>query len=42
VIEQMAGGDFILYGPIERAPKVFPLVAFTDDIIAESVKDIII
>jgi tetrahydromethanopterin S-methyltransferase subunit H len=42
VIEQMAGGDFILYGPIERAPKVFPLVAFTDDIIAESVNDIII
>lgn len=40
VIEQMAGGDFILYGPIERAPKVFPLVAFTDDIKAEAASDI--
>jgi tetrahydromethanopterin S-methyltransferase subunit H len=40
VIEQMAGGDFILYGPIEKAPKVFPLVAFVDDIEAEAAKDI--
>lgn len=40
VIEQMAGGDFILYGPIEKAPKVFPLVAFTDDIEAEAARDI--
>jgi tetrahydromethanopterin S-methyltransferase subunit H len=42
VIERMAGGDFILYGPIEKAPKVFPLIAFADDIIAEAVKDIIV
>jgi len=40
VIQRMAGGDFVLYGPIEKAPKVFPLVAFADDIIAEAVKDI--
>jgi tetrahydromethanopterin S-methyltransferase subunit H len=40
VIQRMAGGDFILYGPIEKAPKVFPLVAFTDEIMAEAAKDI--
>lgn len=40
VIQQMVGGNFILYGPIEKSPKVFPLVAFADGIIAEASKDI--
>jgi tetrahydromethanopterin S-methyltransferase subunit H len=40
VIQRMAGGDFVLYGPIEKAPKVFPLIAFADDIVEEAVKDI--
>jgi len=38
-LQQMAAGDFILYGPIENAPYVFPMAAMTDIMIAEAVAD---
>lgn len=34
----MAGHDFVLYGPIENAPRVFPLVGMANMIIAEAAK----
>jgi tetrahydromethanopterin S-methyltransferase subunit H len=34
----MTGHDFVLYGPIENAPKAFPLVGMADMIIAEAAK----
>jgi tetrahydromethanopterin S-methyltransferase subunit H len=34
----MAGHDFVLYGPIENAPRAFPLVGMADMIIAEAAK----
>ncbi|MHC1586548.1 MAG: tetrahydromethanopterin S-methyltransferase subunit H [Candidatus Hecatellaceae archaeon] len=37
VIHIMCGGDYVLYGPIENAPYVFPLVAFADCLVAEAV-----
>ncbi|MHC1564551.1 MAG: tetrahydromethanopterin S-methyltransferase subunit H [Candidatus Hecatellaceae archaeon] len=37
VIHIMCGGDFVLYGPIENAPYAFPLVAFTNCVVAEAV-----
>ncbi|RLI27963.1 MAG: tetrahydromethanopterin S-methyltransferase subunit H [Candidatus Hecatellales archaeon] len=37
VIHIMCGGDYVLYGPIENAPYVFPLVAFTNCVVAEAV-----
>jgi tetrahydromethanopterin S-methyltransferase subunit H len=36
VIAQMMGADFILYGPIKNASKVFPVIAMADIIAAES------
>lgn len=39
-LQQMAAGDFILYGPIENAPYTFPLAAMTDIMISESVSDL--
>jgi tetrahydromethanopterin S-methyltransferase subunit H len=36
VLQQAAGGDFILYGPIENASLVFPLCAMADIILYES------
>lgn len=38
-IQQMAAGDFILYGPIENVEYTFPLAAMTDIMISESVAD---
>ncbi len=32
---QMMGGDFVLYGPIKNAPRVFPVAAMGDVIAAE-------
>lgn len=40
LIQQMAGGDFVLYGPIENAKMAFPACAMCDVFIAEAVKDI--
>ncbi|MGB7532743.1 MAG: tetrahydromethanopterin S-methyltransferase subunit H [Halobacteriota archaeon] len=36
VIPIIAGQDFVLYGPIEHAPKTFPLVGMADMIVAEA------
>jgi tetrahydromethanopterin S-methyltransferase subunit H len=36
VIVQMMGADYVLYGPIENAPLVFPVAAMTDVFTAES------
>lgn len=40
IIQQMAGGDFVLFGPIENARMAFPACAMADIFIAEAVKDI--
>ncbi len=39
-LEILAGGDFVLYGPIERAGEVFPVAAMTDILVSEAVKDL--
>lgn len=39
VVHVMCGGDFILYGPIENAPYIFPTVAFANTMVAEAVKE---
>ena len=39
-LQQAAAGDFILYGPIEYAPHVFPMAAMSDIMIAEAVADL--
>lgn len=39
-LQQAAGGDFILYGPIEYAPYVFPMAAMSDIMISEAVADL--
>jgi tetrahydromethanopterin S-methyltransferase subunit H len=39
-LQQAAAGDFILYGPIEYAPYVFPMAAMSDIMIAEAVADL--
>ncbi|MDK2892002.1 tetrahydromethanopterin S-methyltransferase subunit H [Methanohalophilus sp.] len=36
VLQQAAGGNFVLYGPIENASLVFPLCAMADIILTES------
>ncbi|MDR3290601.1 MAG: tetrahydromethanopterin S-methyltransferase subunit H [Methanobrevibacter sp.] len=40
IVQQMAGGDFVLFGPIENAKIAFPACAMTDIFIAEAAKDI--
>jgi tetrahydromethanopterin S-methyltransferase subunit H len=37
ILQVLAGGNFVLYGPIENAPLVFPVVAMADSIVAEAV-----
>ena len=39
-LQQAAAGDFILYGPIENAPYIFPMAAMSDIMIAEAVADL--
>jgi tetrahydromethanopterin S-methyltransferase subunit H len=36
VVAQMMGADFVLYGPIKNASRVFPLIAMSDILAAES------
>jgi tetrahydromethanopterin S-methyltransferase subunit H len=36
VIPALLGNDFVLYGPIENAPMVFPLIGMIDMILAEA------
>ncbi len=40
IVQQMAGGDFVLFGPIENARMAFPACAMADIFIAEAAKDI--
>ncbi|MDI6842420.1 MAG: tetrahydromethanopterin S-methyltransferase subunit H [Methanothermobacter wolfeii] len=40
LIQQMAGGDFVLFGPIENARMAFPACAMADIFISEAAKDI--
>jgi len=39
LIQQMSGGDFVLFGPIENAKIAFPACAMADVFIAEAAKD---
>ncbi len=39
-LQQAAAGDFILYGPIEYAPYVYPMAAMSDIMISEAVADL--
>ena len=39
IIQAMAVGDFVLYGPIDNAQLVFPAIAMTDAVIAEAAKE---
>lgn len=39
-LQVLAGGDFVLYGPIENAETAFPVVAMTDILISEAAKDL--
>jgi tetrahydromethanopterin S-methyltransferase subunit H len=39
LVQVMAAGDFVLYGPIDNAQLAFPAVAMTDMVIAEAAKD---
>lgn len=39
-MQQLAGGDFLLYGPIDDADIIFPVAAMADVMIAEAVKDL--
>ncbi len=39
-LQQVATGDFVLYGPIENAPYTFPLAAMSDIMIAEASADL--
>ena len=40
LIQQMAGGDFVLFGPIENARIAFPACAMADIFISEEAKEI--
>ena len=40
IVQQMAGGDFVLFGPIENAKIAFPACAMADIFIAEAATDI--
>ncbi|WP_409200508.1 tetrahydromethanopterin S-methyltransferase subunit H [Methanobrevibacter sp. DSM 116169] len=39
LVQQMTGGDFVLFGPIENANIAFPACAMADIFIAEAAKD---
>jgi tetrahydromethanopterin S-methyltransferase subunit H len=39
IVQQMTGGDFVLFGPIENAKIAFPACAMADVFIAEAAKD---
>ena len=40
IVQQMAGGDFVLFGPIENSRLAFPACGMADIMIAEAAKDI--
>lgn len=39
-LQQLSGGDFLLYGPIENSDFVFPVAAMADIMISEAVRDL--
>jgi tetrahydromethanopterin S-methyltransferase subunit H len=39
-MQQISGGDFVLYGPIENADIIFPVAAMADIMIAEAVRNL--
>lgn len=39
-ISMMAGADYVVYGPLEFAKRTFPVAAFTDLMLAQSVDDL--
>ena len=39
-MQQLAGGDFVLYGPIENADFIFPVAAMADIMVAEALRDL--
>jgi tetrahydromethanopterin S-methyltransferase subunit H len=39
-MQQLSGGDFLLYGPIDNADFIFPVAAMADIMIAEAVRDL--
>jgi tetrahydromethanopterin S-methyltransferase subunit H len=39
-MQQLSGGDYVLYGPIENADFIFPVAAMADIMIAEAVRDL--
>jgi len=40
IVQVMASGDFVLYGPIDNSQLAFPAVAMTDMMIAEAAKEL--
>jgi len=40
LVAQIAGSDFLLYGPIENVEKVFPAVAMVDIMLGETAKEL--
>lgn len=40
IVQQMVGGDFVLFGPIENAKLAFPACAMVDMFLAEGAKDL--
>ncbi|RQD88072.1 tetrahydromethanopterin S-methyltransferase subunit H, partial [Methanosalsum natronophilum] len=39
-MQVVAAGDYVLYGPIENSPYVFPIVSMADIMVRESVDDL--
>jgi tetrahydromethanopterin S-methyltransferase subunit H len=39
-MQQLSGGDYVLYGPIENADFIFPVAAVADIMVAEAVRDL--
>jgi tetrahydromethanopterin S-methyltransferase subunit H len=39
-LARMMGADFVLYGPIEKAERVFPVMALTESLIGEALEEI--
>ncbi len=39
-MQQLSGGDFVLYGPIDNAKYTYPLAAMTDILVSEASRDL--
>jgi len=40
LVAQIAGSDYLLYGPIENVNQIFPAVAMVDIMLGETAKDL--